>query len=806
MVFPVRSILFLAVMGGLLAGCSASDQTTPAAVTLNGQSKALPSVFRTPVPTRGASTIASLPDRGSLMAYAAVPARHEGASTWHAVQLSEAHALRAISEGGMVINAPDGRPIRLKYERHVEHPDGNWTWVGRLDGRKDGPEAILTFGPKAVFGSIPNGAAPDLQIQMAAGRTWLVETDATKLAASGQSADSTADFVKAHAGQASTVAASSHRMTAAGAGKASTEALTSTASNAFVDIVLGYTSAFAARLGGQSQAVTRLNFLVDTANQAYANSQVGGRLRLVHTVEVDYPDATLNRTALFELTGMQCNAVPLGSVHLPDSDANCSAGTVPAGLQPLVQAREQFGADLVSLVRIYSTPENGSCGVAWLIGGGQETVSAGDSAFGYSVVSDSSGGTGSTCRDLTLAHEVGHNLGLAHDSVSAAGTDDTNTDANPLDPEEYGRYAFSFGYSTDADHGNFYTIMSLPGAGQRAYSVFSNPRITSCGGLACGDAATADNARTLNLTMPVVASFRATRTQFAATARRGDFNGDGKADLFWRNTATGANSIWLSANAANYQAARSVTDTAWVVAGVGDFNGDGKSDLFWRNTSTGSDSIWLSADANKYQASEARDLDWSVAGVADFTGDGKADILWRNSNTGANQIWRSGSSASTQAVQSVTDTTWVVAAVADFNGDGKADIFWRNTLTGSNSIWRSASASSYVAASPVTDTNWVAAGAGDFNGDGKADLFWRNSSTGANAVWLSANKGTPMSVNSVTDTHWTVSGIGDFGGDHKADILWRQSSTGSNVIWKSASKATSQSVKSVTDVRWIVAG
>ena len=81
----------------------------------------MPSVFNAPPLAGARSTIASLPDRGDLLAYSGTPARHEGAETWHAVQLSEARALRAITEGGMVVNAPNGQPIRLKYERSVEH-------------------------------------------------------------------------------------------------------------------------------------------------------------------------------------------------------------------------------------------------------------------------------------------------------------------------------------------------------------------------------------------------------------------------------------------------------------------------------------------------------------------------------------------------------------------------------------------------------------------------------------------------------------------------------------------------------------
>ena len=39
-----------------------------------------------------------------------------------------------------------------------------------------------------------------------------------------------------------------------------------------------------------------------------------------------------------------------------------------------------------------------------------------------------------------------------------------------------------------------------------------------------------------------------------------------------------------------------VADQNWKVVGTGDFNGDGKSDILWRNTSTGENAIWNSGD------------------------------------------------------------------------------------------------------------------------------------------------------------------------------------------------------------------
>src|SRR3546814_10274029 len=90
--------------------------------------------FRAPM-----SGFASLPDRGELLAYEQVrQVKHKGAYNAYPVAISETHALQAMQSGEMVGNAPNGEPIRLKYERHEESPDGNWTWIGsNADGRSE---------------------------------------------------------------------------------------------------------------------------------------------------------------------------------------------------------------------------------------------------------------------------------------------------------------------------------------------------------------------------------------------------------------------------------------------------------------------------------------------------------------------------------------------------------------------------------------------------------------------------------------------------------------------------------------------
>ncbi len=177
----------------------------------------------------------------------------------------------------------------------------------------------------------------------------------------------------------------------------------------------------------------------------------------------------------------------------------------------------------------------------------------------------------------------------------------------------------------------------------------------------------------------------------ASFAAVGDFNGDCKSDLLWRNTSTGQAYLWMM-NGTTFASTGSPGSptTDWVIQGAGDFDGDGKSDLLWRNSTSGQVYIWLmngstlaSSGSLGYVSS-----DWSIAGVGDFNGDGKADILWWNSTTGQVYLWlMNGTTMSGGGSVSYVSAGWTIQGIGDFNGDGKADILWRNSTTGQVYIW-----------------------------------------------------------------------------------------------------------------------
>jgi hypothetical protein len=130
----------------------------------------------------------------------------------------------------------------------------------------------------------------------------------------------------------------------------------------------------------------------------------------------------------------------------------------------------------------------------------------------------------------------------------------------------------------------------------------------------------------------------------------GDFDGDGNNDLLWE-TSGGALAVWQM-NGAQIKSADYVkagpTNTGipgadWHVADVGDFDGDGKADIVWRNGSSGQNYLYP-MDGTTIKPTEGYlrtvpDLNWQIVAVGDYDGDGKNDVLWRNSASGENYLY-----------------------------------------------------------------------------------------------------------------------------------------------------------------------
>lgn len=759
----------LVALVALSSGCSGgstadrtqgSDASSVTSATL---------VLQTPAKRPQVQGFAGQPDRGNLVVYPAAAARLDGAYTWHRSDFSEAHAIAAIGSGRLRVNTPAGETLDFQYQRHVEHPNGDWTWIGHLQDGAPGQETILTFGDKAVFGTIAQPAREPLKLTIRNGVSWLVETDRAKLAGivNGATRPRNPDyFVPPKLSGRS--AADAPVLTAQGVQASAAAAVGSTGT--VVDLVLGYTTGFAAGLGGQSQAATRLNFLVDVTNQAYVNAQVDAQLRLVRTVQVSYPDATPNGTALEELTGFRAPSTPT---------------TPAAAFAELRAARDQYGADVVSLVRKFHRPENDGCGIAWLIGGGQSAIVQSDEFFGYSVVSDgtAAGSDGMTyfCREETLAHELGHNMGSAHDRDAADGDD------NILQANEYGNFPYSFGYKTGAGAGNFYTVMAYGESGQTRYRTFSNPRTTYCGGFVCG-AVNADNARSLSLTIPVVATFRTQAVQPVLRRARHDIDGDGKSDLLLQHAPNGWFAYWTMNGAAVTRYSNAFTRPAGSVQAVsGDFNGDSRLDIVWTRTSDRSLTGWF-GDGNGFVQAPIRDYaqGWRVVLAGDVDGDGKSDLVLEHPGNRQLAYWTmNGATPARYSVAFTQPAGFRLETTGDYNGDGKLDLIWLRRTDRALLMWvGDGNGFTAMSMNPLSAGVSVLA-SGDANGDGRDDLLVSNNARRQLRI-LTLDGPVVTSGSQFLETpigHMFVAS-GDHDGDGKLDLVWERSSDRSLLLWR----------------------
>ena len=223
-----------------------------------------------------------------------------------------------------------------------------------------------------------------------------------------------------------------------------------------VDLLVVYTAAARLAAGGDAGIRTTIDLAVAVTNQALDNSQVGPRVRLADAREVAYTESRILSVDLDRLT------------------------TRSDGVMDEVHAlRDAIGADLVSL--IVERNSAGLEGLGWLM----QTPSPSFESLAFSVVMRR------TAASLTLAHEVGHNLGLAHDRANASAA---------------GAYPYAYGYR---DPPYFRDVMSYACAGTPCplVSQYSNPEVLY-GGRATGRPDSEDNARALRSTMPVAAQFR----------------------------------------------------------------------------------------------------------------------------------------------------------------------------------------------------------------------------------------------------------------------------------------------------------
>lgn len=354
-----------------------------------------------------------------------------------------------LRRGKFFVELPGNVSFEVVRELQHEMRDGRFAWVGHARGNAN-DRAVIGVSGDAVAGTFRYGdrmfkleprPGGEHVIREVSPRDPAPELDAipvfdpTRL-------DGLADSAHDHNDE-------SHSAGSLGAASADS-------SGAIIDVMVAYTPDVVDIYGEAGVQALIMQAVAET-NQAYANSGVTTRINLVHTALTNY---TTSGDMLTDLGRLR----------------NTSDGH----MDELHSLRDQYGADLVSLI----DKQSGYCGLAYRM----TTMSPFFASSAFSIVNHSCA-TGY----YSFAHELGHNQGLHHDPVTAAG----------------GRSVFSYAYGYQEPFGDFRTIMaySCPGGCVRI-NHFSNPDVLH-NGEPTGDAHASDNARAIDGTAAVVANFRA---------------------------------------------------------------------------------------------------------------------------------------------------------------------------------------------------------------------------------------------------------------------------------------------------------
>ncbi|MCA2686159.1 MAG: VCBS repeat-containing protein, partial [Microcystis sp. M046S2] len=232
----------------------------------------------------------------------------------------------------------------------------------------------------------------------------------------------------------------------------------------------------------------------------------------------------------------------------------------------------------------------------------------------------------------------------------------------------------------------------------------------------------------------------------------GDFNNDKINDTYHHWNVSGANELYLGNSNGTFTkyvnpiATTAINESPTNVF-TGDFNGDGKTDLYFYWKASGRNRLYISNGNGTFTQYLDPIGALAINGspdntfIADFNGDGKQDAYFHWKSSGTNRLYISnGNGTFTQYLDPITATvingSLDNAFIADFNGDGKQDAYFYWKSSGTNRLYISNGNGTFTQyLDPITTTlingSPDQVQVNDFNNDGKIDIRfqWTSSNT-----------------------------------------------------------------------------
>ena len=231
----------------------------------------------------------------------------------------------------------------------------------------------------------------------------------------------------------------------------------------------------------------------------------------------------------------------------------------------------------------------------------------------------------------------------------------------------------------------------------------------------------------------------------------GDFDGDGKDDLF---LATGAAWYYSSAGKVEWRFLNAQTDPLDTLL-FGDFDGDGRTDILKLQ---GQDWMVSWGGASPWEKINQSDAQFADLAVGDFDGDGRSDIFYTDGHS-----WFVSSGGTGPLTHFQTSSFRVPdLRFGDFNQDGKTDVF--AIVSGAWQVSYGALSSWTKLRNKLTDSV-VGLMIADFDGDGKPDVALRENGS------LRISSGGTGNWTTLSASPFSVAAFGRFQSHVEADLL-----------------------------------